>query len=114
MEPIMSLSFYLTMITCQSMSDSVSLGQFMQEPKIHIFNERPGKDPEKPEASMEVKGQKLIVTRGVQKDYRTDLVFGTDVTCWFVHNSGKGFIDGITRITSCLSSIAFSNGLEGL
>ncbi|KAL4841546.1 hypothetical protein H8958_008647 [Nasalis larvatus] len=70
------------------------IGQFMQEPKIHIFNERPGKDPEKPEASMEVKGQKLIVTRGLQKDYRRDLVFGTDVTCWFVHNSGKGFIDG--------------------
>lgn len=45
------------------MSDSVSPGQFMQEPKIHIFNERLGKDPEKPEASMEVKGQKLIVTR---------------------------------------------------
>nr|XP_021526262.1 inter-alpha-trypsin inhibitor heavy chain H2 [Aotus nancymaae] len=70
------------------------IGQFMQEPKIHIFNERPGKDPKKPEASMEVKGQKLIVTRGLQKDYRTDLVFGTDVPCWFVHNSGKGFIDG--------------------
>ncbi|KAK2105523.1 Inter-alpha-trypsin inhibitor heavy chain H2 [Saguinus oedipus] len=68
--------------------------QFMQEPKIHIFNERPGKDPKKPEASMEVKGQKLIVTRGLQKDYRTDVVFGTDVPCWFVHNSGKGFIDG--------------------
>ncbi|XP_008998149.4 inter-alpha-trypsin inhibitor heavy chain H2 isoform X2 [Callithrix jacchus] len=69
------------------------IGQFMQEPKIHIFNERPGKDPKKPEASMEVKGQKLIVTRGLQKDYRTDVVFGTDVPCWFVHNSGKGFID---------------------
>ncbi|KAM4828462.1 inter-alpha-trypsin inhibitor heavy chain H2 [Thomomys bottae] len=70
------------------------LGQFMHEPKIHIFNERPGKDPKKPEASMEVKGQKLTVTRGLQKDYRTDIVFGTDVPCWFVHNSGKGFIDG--------------------
>lgn len=70
------------------------LGQFMHEPKIHISNERPGKDPKKPEASMEVKGQKLIVTRGLQKDYRTDTVFGTDVPCWFVHNSGKGFIDG--------------------
>ena len=32
--------------------------------------------------------------RGLQKDYRTDRVFGTDVPCWFVHNSGKGFIDG--------------------
>ncbi|MBW02460.1 Inter-alpha-trypsin inhibitor heavy chain H2, partial [Eschrichtius robustus] len=70
------------------------IGQFMYEPKIRIFNERPGKDPEKPEANMEVKGQKLIVTRGLQKDYRTDRVFGTDVPCWFVHNSGKGFIDG--------------------
>lgn len=70
------------------------LGQFMQEPAIHIFNERPGKEPGKPEASMEVKGHKLTVTRGLQKDYRTDIVFGTDVPCWFVHNSGKGFIDG--------------------
>ncbi|XP_034366318.1 inter-alpha-trypsin inhibitor heavy chain H2 isoform X1 [Arvicanthis niloticus] len=70
------------------------LGQFMHEPDIHIFNERPGKVPGKPEASMEVKGHKLTVTRGMQKDYRTDIVFGTDVPCWFVHNSGKGFIDG--------------------
>ncbi|KAL6032907.1 hypothetical protein STEG23_000818 [Scotinomys teguina] len=70
------------------------LGQFMNEPNVHIFNERAGKDPGKPEASMEVKGHKLTVTRGLQKDYRTDIVFGTDVPCWFVHNSGKGFIDG--------------------
>ncbi|XP_004635349.1 inter-alpha-trypsin inhibitor heavy chain H2 [Octodon degus] len=70
------------------------IGQFMHEPKIYISNERPGKDPQKPEAIMEVKGQKLIVTRGLQKDYRTDIVFGTEVPCWFVHNSGKGFIDG--------------------
>ncbi|XP_032740754.1 inter-alpha-trypsin inhibitor heavy chain H2 [Rattus rattus] len=70
------------------------LGQFMHEPDIHIFNERPGKEPGKPEASMEVKGHKLTVTRGMQKDYRTNIVFGTDVPCWFVHNSGKGFIDG--------------------
>lgn len=41
----------------------VSLGQFMHEPKIRIFNERPGKVPEKPEASMEVKGHTLTVTR---------------------------------------------------
>ncbi|XP_052012600.1 inter-alpha-trypsin inhibitor heavy chain H2 [Apodemus sylvaticus] len=70
------------------------LGQFMHEPDVHIFNERPGKEPGKPQASMEVKGHKLTVTRGMQKDYRTDIVFGTDVPCWFVHNSGKGFIDG--------------------
>ena len=41
----------------------------MYEPKIRIFNERPGKDPEKPEANMEVKGQKLIVTRYVSDAY---------------------------------------------
>ncbi|XP_054447082.1 inter-alpha-trypsin inhibitor heavy chain H2 [Pteronotus mesoamericanus] len=70
------------------------IGQFMHEPNIHIFNERPGNHPEKPEATMEVKGHKLVVTRGLQKDYRTDQIFGTDVPCWFVHNSGKGFIDG--------------------
>ncbi|XP_004480131.2 inter-alpha-trypsin inhibitor heavy chain H2 [Dasypus novemcinctus] len=69
------------------------IGQFMHEPKIRIFNERPGKNLEKPEASLEVKGHTLTVTRGLQKDYRTDIVFGTDVACWFVHNCGKGFID---------------------
>uniref|UniRef100_A0A8C8RKC1 Inter-alpha-trypsin inhibitor heavy chain 2 n=1 Tax=Pelusios castaneus TaxID=367368 RepID=A0A8C8RKC1_9SAUR len=31
---------------------------------------------------------------GMQKDYRGDRVFGTKVHCWFVHNSGKGFVDG--------------------
>ncbi|XP_068963010.1 inter-alpha-trypsin inhibitor heavy chain H2-like [Petaurus breviceps papuanus] len=70
------------------------IGQFMHEPKVQIFNERPGRHPGKPEASMEVKGHKLTVTRGLQKDYRTDMVLGTDVPCWFVHNSGKGFLDG--------------------
>lgn len=70
------------------------LGQFMREPDVHIFNERPGPELGKPQASMEVKGHKLTVTRGMQKDYRTDIVLGTDVPCWFVHNSGKGFIDG--------------------
>ncbi|CAM5083641.1 unnamed protein product [Natator depressus] len=70
------------------------IGQFMSEPTVHIYNERPGRDPEKPEATMEVKGHKLTVTSGLQKDYRTDQVFGTNVHCWFVHNSGKGFIDG--------------------
>ncbi|XP_008167801.2 inter-alpha-trypsin inhibitor heavy chain H2 [Chrysemys picta bellii] len=70
------------------------IGQFMSEPEVHIYNERPGQDPGKPEATMEVKGHKLTVTSGLQKDYRTDQVFGTNVHCWFVHNSGKGFIDG--------------------
>lgn len=33
--------------------------------------------------------------RGWQKDYRQDIKNGTNVYCWFVHNSGKGFIDGL-------------------
>ncbi|NXT29333.1 ITIH2 inhibitor, partial [Syrrhaptes paradoxus] len=70
------------------------IGQFASEPEVYIHHQRPGQAPEKPQATMEVKGNKLTVTKGLQKDYRTDRVLGTDVQCWFVHNSGKGFIDG--------------------
>uniref|UniRef100_A0A670YXD4 Inter-alpha-trypsin inhibitor heavy chain C-terminal domain-containing protein n=1 Tax=Pseudonaja textilis TaxID=8673 RepID=A0A670YXD4_PSETE len=70
------------------------IGQFMQEQDVVIYNERPGQDPGKTDATMEVKGHKLTVTRGLQKDYRLDRVFGTNVQCWFVHNNGKGFLDG--------------------
>nr|XP_015207837.1 PREDICTED: inter-alpha-trypsin inhibitor heavy chain H2 [Lepisosteus oculatus] len=70
------------------------IGQFATEPEVKIFNIHPGEDPKKPEATMEVKGNKLAVTRGWQKDYRDDKVYGTDIYCWFIHNSGKGFIDG--------------------
>uniref|UniRef100_A0A8C4UHE1 Inter-alpha-trypsin inhibitor heavy chain 2 n=1 Tax=Falco tinnunculus TaxID=100819 RepID=A0A8C4UHE1_FALTI len=70
------------------------IGQFTSEPEVYIHHQRTGQAPEKPQATMEVKGNKLTVTRGLQKDYRTDRVLGTDVQCWFVHNSGKGFIDG--------------------
>uniref|UniRef100_A0A8C4SE56 Inter-alpha-trypsin inhibitor heavy chain 2 n=1 Tax=Erpetoichthys calabaricus TaxID=27687 RepID=A0A8C4SE56_ERPCA len=70
------------------------IGQFSNEPFIYIYNFHPGKDPQKPEATMEVKGNKLEVTRGWQKYYGTDPVNGTDVYCWFIHNNGKGIIDG--------------------
>nr|XP_056703682.1 inter-alpha-trypsin inhibitor heavy chain H2 [Euleptes europaea] len=70
------------------------IGQFIVEPAVLIYNERPGQDPEKPEATMEVKGHKLNVTWGFQKDYRLNRVVGIRVQCWFVHNSGKGFLDG--------------------
>ncbi|XP_058046812.1 inter-alpha-trypsin inhibitor heavy chain H2 isoform X2 [Ahaetulla prasina] len=73
------------------------IGQFMQEPDVVIYNERPGQDPGKSDATMEVKGHKLTVTRGLQKDYRSDRVFGTNVQCWFIHNNGKGFLDGHYR-----------------
>ncbi|RLW02000.1 hypothetical protein DV515_00007599 [Chloebia gouldiae] len=73
------------------------IGQFASEPEVSIHHQTPGQAPEKSQATMEVKGNKFTVTRGVQKDYRTDRVLGTDVLCWFVHNSGKGFIDGHYR-----------------
>ncbi|CAN9508439.1 unnamed protein product [Ophioblennius macclurei] len=70
------------------------IGQFSREPKVTVFDVRPGADPEKEEATMAVKGNTLHVTRGWQKDYRRDAKRGSSVSCWFVHNSGKGFIDG--------------------
>uniref|UniRef100_A0A4W5L0A9 Inter-alpha-trypsin inhibitor heavy chain 2 n=1 Tax=Hucho hucho TaxID=62062 RepID=A0A4W5L0A9_9TELE len=70
------------------------IGQFGQEPEVRVFNLHQGADPRKKEATMEVKGNKLVVTRGWQKDYRQDSKRGSDVFCWFIHNSGKGFIDG--------------------
>ncbi|XP_036433153.1 inter-alpha-trypsin inhibitor heavy chain H2 [Colossoma macropomum] len=70
------------------------IGQFINEPEVKVFDVREGTEPEKKHATMEVKGNKLTVTRGWQKDYRNDKKHGSDVYCWFVHNSGKGFIDG--------------------
>uniref|UniRef100_UPI00398EACDF inter-alpha-trypsin inhibitor heavy chain H3-like n=1 Tax=Pristiophorus japonicus TaxID=55135 RepID=UPI00398EACDF len=70
------------------------LGQFYHDVDAEVYNIQPGSDPEKPDATMVVKGHKLIVTRGWQKDYRLDPKRGTNIPCWFIHNNGKGFIDG--------------------
>ncbi|XP_068611633.1 inter-alpha-trypsin inhibitor heavy chain H2 [Brachionichthys hirsutus] len=70
------------------------IGQFSREPEVTVSDIHDGADPLKKEATMEVKGNRLEVTRGWQKDYRADRKRGSDVYCWFVHNSGKGFIDG--------------------
>ncbi|XP_073508547.1 inter-alpha-trypsin inhibitor heavy chain H2 [Phyllobates terribilis] len=70
------------------------IGQFMKDPDVSVYDLRPGTDSEKPIATMNVKGKQLAVTRGVQKEYHHNRINGTKVTCWFVHNSGKGFIDG--------------------
>ncbi|KAM4615178.1 inter-alpha-trypsin inhibitor heavy chain H2 [Polymixia lowei] len=69
------------------------IGQFSLETEVSIYNVHQGADPLKNEATMVVKGNTLAVTRGWQKDYRHDKKHGSDVYCWFVHNSGKGFID---------------------
>ncbi|XP_071776691.1 inter-alpha-trypsin inhibitor heavy chain H2 [Centroberyx gerrardi] len=70
------------------------IGQFSMEPEVSVYDIHEGADPLKKEATMEVKGNRLVVTRGWQKDYRRDKKRGSDVYCWFIHNSGKGFIDG--------------------
>ncbi|XP_056604055.1 inter-alpha-trypsin inhibitor heavy chain H2 [Triplophysa dalaica] len=87
------------------------IGQFTQEPEVKVYAVHEGADPKKKEAIMEVKGNKLAVTRGWQKDYRRDRKRGSDVFCWFVHNNGKGFIDGsytsyiLPRLDSFLPSL---------
>ncbi|XP_037551824.1 inter-alpha-trypsin inhibitor heavy chain H2 [Nematolebias whitei] len=70
------------------------IGQFSQEPDVRVYDIHEGADPLKPEATMEVKSNILHVTRGWQKDYRLNKKHGSNVYCWFIHNSGKGFIDG--------------------
>ncbi|XP_038595144.1 inter-alpha-trypsin inhibitor heavy chain H2 [Micropterus salmoides] len=70
------------------------IGQFSREPEVTVYDIHEGVDPLKKEATMEVKGNRLPVTRGWQKDYRHDERHGSNVYCWFIHNSGKGFIDG--------------------
>ncbi|XP_054480296.1 inter-alpha-trypsin inhibitor heavy chain H2 isoform X2 [Anoplopoma fimbria] len=70
------------------------IGQFSREPEVSVYDMHQGVDPLKKEATMMVKGNKLHVTRGWQKDYRRDKRRGSSVYCWFIHNSGKGFIDG--------------------
>ncbi|XP_032893227.1 inter-alpha-trypsin inhibitor heavy chain H3-like [Amblyraja radiata] len=70
------------------------IGQFYHELNADISNIRPGLDEGKPDATMIVKGHTLRVTRGYQKDYRFDPIRGNNISCWFVHNNGEGFIDG--------------------
>ncbi|NXT50971.1 ITIH3 inhibitor, partial [Pluvianellus socialis] len=71
------------------------LGQFFHPIDFTIFEVHPGSDPKKPDATMIVKNNELTVTRGWQKDYRTDPTHGVDVPCWFVHDNGAGLIDGV-------------------
>ncbi|KAK3517366.1 hypothetical protein QTP70_004686 [Hemibagrus guttatus] len=88
------LGFYTPSTNQYSSQVHGLIGQFSNEPSVKVYDLHEGTEPEKKQATMEVKGNKLTVTRGKQKDYRWDRKQGTDVYCWFVHNSGKGFIDG--------------------
>ncbi|NWU13700.1 ITIH3 inhibitor, partial [Cephalopterus ornatus] len=71
------------------------LGQFFHPIDFTILEIHPGSDPKKPDATMVVKNNELIVTRGWQKDYRRDPKNGVDIPCWFVHDNGAGLIDGV-------------------
>lgn len=70
------------------------LGQFYHGINYEVTDLRPGKVPEKLDATMYVKGQELNVTRGWQRDFRWDVKNGENVPCWFIHNNGTGLIDG--------------------
>ncbi|KAI4888237.1 hypothetical protein NFI96_009183 [Prochilodus magdalenae] len=73
------------------------LGQFYNGVQFEVSDLFPGKDVDKPDAFMFIKGHRLVVTRGWQKDYRKDVKNGENVPCWFVHNNGTGLIDGDIR-----------------
>ncbi|XP_033977582.1 inter-alpha-trypsin inhibitor heavy chain H3-like [Trematomus bernacchii] len=70
------------------------LGQFYHGIEYEVSELRPGEVPEKPDATMYVKGRELNVTRGWQRDFRKDVKNGENVPCWFVHSNGTGLIDG--------------------
>ncbi|XP_051272471.1 inter-alpha-trypsin inhibitor heavy chain H3-like [Dicentrarchus labrax] len=70
------------------------LGQFYHGIEYEVTNLRPGEVPEKPAATMFVKGQELNVTRGWQRDFRRDMKNGENVPCWFIHSNGTGLLDG--------------------
>ncbi|KAM3878582.1 inter-alpha-trypsin inhibitor heavy chain H3-like [Diretmus argenteus] len=89
---------YLGFYTLDShlLSSSVHglLGQFYHGVEFEVGDLRPGEVPEKPDATMHVKGQELNVTRGWQRDFRRDVKNGENIPCWFVHSNGMGLIDG--------------------
>uniref|UniRef100_A0A671VC43 Inter-alpha-trypsin inhibitor heavy chain H3 n=1 Tax=Sparus aurata TaxID=8175 RepID=A0A671VC43_SPAAU len=70
------------------------LGQFYHGIEYEVSDLRPGEVPEKPDATMFVKGQELNVTRGWQRDFRRDVKNGENVPCWFIHSNGTGLLDG--------------------
>ncbi|XP_056092678.1 inter-alpha-trypsin inhibitor heavy chain H3 [Rhinichthys klamathensis goyatoka] len=71
------------------------LGQFYQGVNFEVSDLFLGKDPDKQDAIMFVKGNKLTVTRGWQRDFRKDVKNGDNVPCWFIHKNGTGLLDGV-------------------
>ncbi|XP_042261666.1 inter-alpha-trypsin inhibitor heavy chain H3-like [Thunnus maccoyii] len=88
------LGFYTVDSHLLSPSVHGLLGQFYSGIEYEVTDLRPGDVPEKPDATMYVKGQQLNVTRGWQRDFRRDVKNGENVPCWFIHSNGTGLIDG--------------------
>ncbi|XP_067359338.1 inter-alpha-trypsin inhibitor heavy chain H3-like isoform X2 [Channa argus] len=88
------LGFYTLDTHLFSSSVHGLLGQFYNGIEYEVTDLRPGATPEKPDATMYVRGHELNVTRGLQRDFRRDVKNGEDVPCWFIHSNGNGLIDG--------------------
>ncbi|XP_044204465.1 inter-alpha-trypsin inhibitor heavy chain H3-like [Thunnus albacares] len=88
------LGFYTVDSHLLSPSVHGLLGQFYSGIEYEVTDLRTGDVPEKPDATMYVKGQQLNVTRGWQRDFRRDVKNGENVPCWFIHSNGTGLIDG--------------------
>uniref|UniRef100_A0A8C7H947 Inter-alpha-trypsin inhibitor heavy chain H3 n=1 Tax=Oncorhynchus kisutch TaxID=8019 RepID=A0A8C7H947_ONCKI len=88
------LGFYTLDSHLLSRSVHGLLGQFYHGVQFEVRDMRPGEEPEKPDATMLVKGQELTVTRGWQRDFSWDVKNGENVPCWFIHSNGNGLIDG--------------------
>ncbi|XP_068171180.1 inter-alpha-trypsin inhibitor heavy chain H3-like [Antennarius striatus] len=88
------LGFYTLDTHLLSPSVHGLLGQFYHGIEYEVTDLREGETPEKPDATMFVKGLELNVTRGWQRDFRRDWKNGEKIACWFVHNNGTGLVDG--------------------
>ncbi|KAL7837187.1 hypothetical protein SRHO_G00268980 [Serrasalmus rhombeus] len=91
------LGFYTVDSHLLSHSVHGLIGQFFHGVKFEVSEPFQGKDQDKPDATMFVKGHKLTVTRGWQRDFRKDVKNGENVSCWFIHKNGTGLIDGKLR-----------------
>ncbi|XP_058229130.1 inter-alpha-trypsin inhibitor heavy chain H3-like [Hemibagrus wyckioides] len=91
------------------------LGQFFHGVTYEVSDVFQGKDPDKPDATMFVKGHSLTVTRGWQRDFRKDVKNGENVPCWFIHNNGAGLIDGVLRdyiVSGLFTTVSEGKGEE--
>ncbi|XP_069824043.1 inter-alpha-trypsin inhibitor heavy chain H3-like [Dendropsophus ebraccatus] len=70
------------------------LGQFFHGIDYEISNRHKNEKSGKQAATMKVKNHLLAVTRGSEKDYRSNSMNGVRTPCWFVHSNGEGLIDG--------------------